>query len=1080
MPAGPDGPGGPEDAAPPRLVLRWLGGREVMRDGVSVHLESAKTEALLAWLVLNPGRHARGKLTALLWPELPEERAQAGLRRALWDLKRKLAPREDPFLLRVSRSDVEADAAVPFDLDVRRLVEPARAGETDFDAGEAALLERTVALYRGDLLEGLAVEGAPSFEEWLLGERESLRLLVLSKLRRLVGLLRNRGETARALAHARRLLALDPWLEEAHRDVAELLALSGRRGAAIRQLEACRRVLMDELGAAPARETSALERTLRGDRAGPAGVAAGRPASVGPRNNIPLPASPFVGRSREMEAVLRQLAEPGCRLLTLVGPGGIGKTRLALQAASRLAGTAGEAFPDGVVFVAAPEGDRASDLGVALARVLEIEGVDRDDPAGRVVAALRDERLLLVLDGFEKRLGDAPLLARLLAEAPDLKAVASSRERLGLPEEWTLEVGGLETPSRSEASDPTRCDSVKLFLSAARRARVGFDPGPADLAGAAEICRAVGGLPLAIEIAAGWVHALRPGEVAAQLAKGPGLLAAPRRGERGSVGLRRIFDEAVARLGDEERRVLRALSVFAGGMTWEAAAAVGPAGPEALRALADRSFLRLEASSGRYALHEVLRAFASEELAACPEEEAAALGRHAAYFGAFLARNATELCDRIDREARDALAAELENVSIAWSRAAAAGEREFLSGALPPLAAAHLTWGSWSEGEKLADAAVKGGVGPAALVSRAAFRLRLGGVDAAEADLAEALCCLGPTDGALRAEALLHAGHAALLRGKFAEAHAALEESVALARREGRKRILAEALGRLGRAVLDEGRHEDARPLFEESLRAALALGSRTAIVHATSQLGLVEYFAGDLDEAERRLGEALALATSEGSRPAVAAALQGLGFVAEDRGALDAAAAHYAESLAACRENGDRYGAARGLMLLGEVERRRGAAAAARAYYEQALALARGVGSVYVAGLLEGNLAYLAASLGRNREALARARAALDAHRETGSSTVGLPVLVALAEVAVGRGDARLALELLGHVQAHPGNRKDHRNEVERVLARLRRELPDVDVERGMAAGRGRAFDELAAEALGHRPERVPGRSSS
>lgn len=1079
---GPVEPSRPEvvEAALPRLSLRWVGGREILRDGVSVHLESAKTESLLAWLVLNPGRHARGKLTALLWPELPEERAQAGLRRALWDLRRKLAPQGERFLLRVSRTDVEADPDVPLELDVRRLVEPACVYGGGGEADEAALLEGAVALYRGDLLEGLAVEDAPAFEEWLLGERESLRLLVLSRLRRLVGLLRKRGETSRALAHARRLLALDPWLEEGHRDVAELLALSGRRGAAIRQLEACRRVLMDELGTAPARETADLERRLRGERSAPAGAPAGRPAPVGPRNNLPLPVSPFVGRAREMDAVLRQLAEPGCRLLTLVGPGGIGKTRLAVQAASRLAATEAEAFPDGVVFVASPEGSGASDLGVALARSLELEGGDRDDPSARVVAALRDERLLLVLDGFEKRLGDAPLLSRLLAEAPDLKAVVSSRERLGLPEEWTLEVGGLGTPSRAEAADPARCDSVKLFLSAARRARVGFDPGTADLEAVAEICRAVGGLPLAIEIAAGWVHALRPGEVAAQLAKGPGLLAAPRRGERGSVGLRRIFDEAVARLGAEERRVLNALSVFAGGMTWEAAAAVGPAGPETLRSLADRSFLRLEASSGRYALHEVLRAFAAEDLAARPEEEAAARGRHAAYFGAFLARNAAGLCERIDREARDALAAELENVGSAWSRAATAGDREFLSGALAPLAAAHLTWGSWAEGERLADAAVKGGVGPAALVSRAAFRLRLGSVDAAEADVAEALDSLGPGGASLRAEALLHAGHAAVLRGRFAEAHAALEESVALARRDGRSRILAEALGRLGRAVLDEGRHEDARPLFEESLRAALALGSRAAIVYATNQLGLVEYFAGDLDEAERRLNEALALARSEGSRPAVAAALQGLGFVAEDRDALDAAAAFYAESLAACRENGDRYGAARGLMLLGEVERRRGAAAAARAYYEEALVLARGVGSLYVVGLLEGNLAYLAASLGRSREALARARAALEAYRETGSFAVGLPVLVALAEVAVGRGDGTLALELLGHVQAHPGNRKDHRNELERVLARLRRELPDADVERGLAAGRGRAFEELAAEALGHRPERVPGRSSS
>jgi tetratricopeptide (TPR) repeat protein len=198
-----------------------------------------------------------------------------------------------------------------------------------------------------------------------------------------------------------------------------------------------------------------------------------------------------------------------------------------------------------------------------------------------------------------------------------------------------------------------------------------------------------------------------------------------------------------------------------------------------------------------------------------------------------------------------------------------------------------------------------------------------------------------------------------------------------------------------------------------------------------------------------------------------VAAALSGLGFVAEDRGELDVASGYYRESLTACRENGDRYTSARALMLLGEVERKRGDHAAARAFYEEALDLARAVGSVYVTGLLEGNLAYLAAACGRPRKAVTHARAALAACRETGSWTVGLPVLVAMAEVAAGEGEPERALELLGHVLGHPGNRQDHRMEVERVLARIRRDYPAVDVERGLAAGQAALFDDLVSEAL-------------
>ncbi len=1058
--AGSVGRSNSESPEAPCFELRWLGGREIRLGGAPVHLESAKTEALLAWIVLNRGTHPRARLVSLLWPDLPEGRASAALRRALWDLRRKLALDGVCFPLRVTRGEIALDAEVPLDLDVRALVE---AGEEAVSgAAEEASLERAAALYRGELLEGLSVEDAPAFEEWLLGERESLRLLALSVLSRLVSALRGRGETARALAHARRLLTIDPWMEEGHRAVAGLLAASGRRGAAIRQLEACRRVLADELGTAPSKETVELENALRGEtRSSPSG----RSREV-PRNNLPLAVAPFVGRAREVEAIVGQLADPDCRLLTLLGPGGVGKTRLAVQVASRLM-AAGGPFPDGVVFVGPSSSPEGSGLAGALARALELEGGDRNDPEAKVFAALRDLRLLIVLDGFESRLPEATFLGRLLAEARDVAFLVASRERLSVAGEWVYEVGGLEAPPRGTAPEPARYDALRLFLSTARRGRVGFDPSASDLEAAAEVCRVVGGLPLAIEVAAGWVHALSPGEVAVQLARGPGLLAFDVPQGHGTSPLRRVFEEAVSRLDPEERRALRALSVFAGGMTWEAAIEVGRTKPETIRVLVDRSFLRLEGSTGRYALHEVLRAFAAEELASSREEEAEVGRRLGARVASFLSGQREALVERAEKEAREALASELENVRAAWARAVRDGDAGFLSAALGPLAAAHRTWGSWHEGEGLADEAVRAGVGAAALVARASFRIRLGNPESAEADLNEALQRHLVADDPLRAEALMHVGHAELLRGRFVEAHAALDACVALARARGQRTVLSEALGRLGRAVLEEGRHEEARGLFEESLAVAKEIGSTAAVLFATNQLGLVEYFAGDLEEAERRLSSALALARAERNRPGAVSALQGLGFVAEDRGKLDAAAASYREGLAAARANGDRYAAGRCLMLLGEVERKRGADGAARTYYEEALDLARSVGSAFLAGLLEGNLAYLAAAGGRSKEAVRHARSALGAFRETGSFTVGLPALVALAEVAASRGEGRRALELLGHVLAHPGNRQDHRLEVERVLARVRHEHPRLDVEAGLEAGRVRRFEELAESAL-------------
>ncbi len=356
----------------------------------------------------------------------------------------------------------------------------------------------------------------------------------------------------------------------------------------------------------------------------------------------------------------------------------------------------------------------------------------------------------------------------------------------------------------------------------------------------------------------------------------------------------------------------------------------------------------------------------------------------------------------------------------------------------------------------------------AALVVRARFRLRLGKVDEAAADLEEGLRRFGRGSGPQRAEALLHLGHALLVRGKFVDARARLEEAISLARRHGRARLLVDALDRLGHASLDEGRLEEARALFDESLRRAHALPSEAAVAHATAELGLVDYFAGDLDAAGKRLDEGVRRARALGNRALLADALNGLAFVAEDRGDLDGAAALYRESLSVCREEGDRFGAGRALMLLGENDRRRGDPEGARRWYEASLELNRAIGSTYACGLLEGNLAYLAASEGMEERASAHAAEAFRAYRETGSMTVGIPVLVALAEVFVGRGEIARALALLGCARDHPGNRQDHRFEIERVLARVRREAPGADLPAGLAKGAGRSLEKLADSALG------------
>ena len=1076
---------------PPGLHLRVLGGCDILTPGGPIRFESSKTTGLFVFLALVGGAQSRPKLAGIFWPELAEDRAAAALRRALWDQRRRLGIPSASAVMQVTRSSVaiEPDALVCDAEQFRRAIE-ASGGKAGGAPGDVSLerLERASELYRGDLLDGFFVDGAPVFEEWLLAERERLRMAALHVLQRLVSGLRERGETVRALGHARRLLALDPWLEEGHRAVSELLALGGQRGAALQQLQACRRILAEELGAAPTRETQELERRLRDEvRLSPQArdaVSDSKSAAGAPTNNLPLPTTPFVGRERELGIVAEKLGDPACRLLTILGPGGVGKTRLALQAVFGLLGGGEQPsvpFPDGVVFVPSSESATSAILAEEIARAFDLAPGGSRDSRMQLLDYLRSRRTLLLLDGFEHRIAEAGLLSALLAAAPELKLLVSSRERLRLDGEWVLELSGLELPGSGAGHVLGRSPAIQLFLKAARRATLDFRVDPRSLTDVAAICRLVEGMPLAIEMAAGWMSTMEPADVAGQIGRSLDFLASPLRHAPADQGsLRAVFDHSFARLSPEEQRALCALTVVAGGISREAAAAIARTEPLLLRSLADRSFLRVEPGSGRYAIHEVLRYYAGERLSRQPEQRELALARHAEHFADLVERHTEAICLRMDGEAVDLVAAEIDNVRVAWNRAVELLDVVLAGRLLPGVTALHLALGWYREGERLVGQAIEalhgadetaerwGPMLGRALVGRSALRNRLGMYRQAAEDLDAALDLLRADDSSVdRAAALFHLGDTALLEGRFADAHARLSSAIELARRCGARLVLAEALGRLGRVVLDQGRHGEARALFRESLTTARELGNQPAVTYAMNQLGFVAYFDGALDEAELLLREALELARATANRAGAALAVQGLGFVAEDRNRLDLASEYHRRGLEISEEHGDRFGAGRNLMLLGEVARKLGQFEEARRYYQESLEVNRTIGSRYICGLLHGNLALVAAAERDAEEGRAQIRAALIEYRATGSFTVALEPLVALAEIAHADGDTGRALALLGLVRSHPANRQDHQLEVERVLAAIRVARPGIDVESGLRSGDRLNLDDVVAQVL-------------
>lgn len=1024
-----------------------------------LRLESAKTGALLAYLALTPGPHTRAKLQGLLWPELPEDRAARNLRHALWDIRRTFGT--------CGVSVVAADRTqVAFNPDRTVLVDALALLETrDALRSDDVRAHRTPPLLvddlvRGELLDGVFLADAPDFEAWLLGERERLKAVSCDVLRALVTFHRQRGELDAALARARTLVALDPWREEAHRTVMELLTLAGKPAEALAQLEECRRILAEQLQTTPTVDTVRLGERIR--------ALAGRVANGDDpplvRHNLPAQVTPFVGRERELEAIERLLAAPECRLVCLLGPGGIGKTRLAIQAGQRqvLSASPACAFTDGVWFVPLRECDAGGVAG-AVARALSLgdsPGLGAPSLEERLAEYLCHRRSLLILDGFEQVMGEAGSLAALLAAAPLVKLLVTSREQLHLPGEWVVEVAGLTAPSGT-TTDPDWSPAVQLFVQSARRARFGFVPTALELDCVATLCGAVEGSPLAIELAAGWVGSLSMQEIVAEVERHPGFL-----GSRDG-GMGAVFASSWSRLQAPEREALMALSVFVGGFTREAAESVAVTSLATLRRLVDTSFVRLEAS-GRYTVHEVLRRFALDELAKDPVKLEQARGAHAAFVAARMRTLEAETAGALQRQTLDEIEAELDNLQAAWHWAVTASRPEVLAACLGSLQAYADSRGWLRAAEVLLGEALTGlscgdeELTVTLLIARGSVRNRMGAYALAEADLERALGITGVN--ASRASALAHLGAAAYLQGRHGEARQRLELAAGLAQ-ESRLRAMCSSL--LGRVALEEGRHDDAEAAFNASLALARETGDSRSVRWAMNQLGLMAYFRGDLDNAQRLFEDAFELARTAGDMALVKEAATGLGYVREDRGDFAGAREHYQDALTVSRESGDRRGEVHSLMVIGETFRRPGAFAEARACYHDALGIAREIGSTYHVGLLIGNLAYLEAAAGRLDEAAVHVREVLGAYREGGPVSMVLPAVVSAAEILHRRGATKRAVELLGLVLAHPANRKDHMTEAQRVLASIAATLPPRTVARHLREG-SRLDLEATVQSLG------------
>jgi predicted ATPase/DNA-binding SARP family transcriptional activator/Tfp pilus assembly protein PilF len=1051
-----------------QLRLFLLGPLQVsVYDEPVAGLSSAKILALLAYLSVERRPHPRGALAELLWPDRPAGNAAQNLRQSLSRLTRALQrPTGLDFIL-ATRQTVALNPAADVWLDVdaftaaivfvrahaHRNIERCRRCCTR--------LEEAVALYRGDFLEELLAD-SPPFEEWATLQREWLHGQVLEALGHLAAHYTSSADYRASYDYARRQVELEPWLEKGHRQLMRALAGMGRRNEALAAYDSCRQTLADTLGVAPSAQTTELYEAIKHEaimarpEAGMTDADAlvrSSPPSPAPRHNLPRQFTPFIGREREQAEIHQRLDRETCALLTILGPGGAGKTRLAVE----VAGQRLERYRDGVWFVPlAPVGD-ASLLPVTIATHLHLALSGTAEPAIQLADHLRSRHLLLVLDNVEHLHDDLDLLPDLLLAAPDVKLLVTSRTALNFRAEWLYEVAGLPFPGDPDTAGSY--DAPDLFIQIARQLQQDFKP-ETELEAIVRICKLVEGMPLALELAAAQVPGASCRQIAGAIAGNLDYLATSMRDvPLRQRSLRAVFDSSWNLLSAEEQAVLPRLSQFAGGFASGAADAVAGATPDVLERLLDKSFLRPD-ENGRYQMHELLRQYAAEMLG---PEAATVSARHADYYADFTARHHKLLNGAQQKQALATMSRDFNNVMAAWQWALDQADELLLGRFTDGLWAYLDDRGLYRDGlalfeRALATAPEEGRAQEASAeasrvwtylrMAAGFFHQRLGQYPQARRLYEQCLETYRRLDDlAQSAHCLYYLGGVAGNAGQLEEALDRLQECLAVYQRLESDRHVANTLTKMGSVLELMGRYDDAGQMLRQALALKRELNQPLGIANSLNNLALLLWRTGRYDEAEAFFRESLDINREIGNPGSIASNLSNLGRLLITRGDYQQAQALLQESLALEQTVQNKRHTMIALNNLGLVSHLLGEGTQVQHYLAQSLALARETGNQREEAYARLTLGRILLDEGEDAEAGHSLRRTLQLATKLRLTPLSLAALVQAARLLARRGETAQAGDVLQQPLHHPAAWHQTRVEAEALAEELEVGQPPASV---------------------------------
>ncbi|MEM7030246.1 MAG: tetratricopeptide repeat protein [Chloroflexota bacterium] len=951
------------------LKLFLLGPPRIELDGVPTDLKRRKALALLAYLAVSGEAQRRDTLATLLMPDSTQSSARAALRRDLASLNQSLGKS----WIEAGRETIGLNPAQKIWIDVDQF----RQHLHDCEQKKATCLEqltKAVQLYRDDFLVGFTLPNCPEFDDWQFYQTEDFRQSLARALEKLVYWLSANKAYEPAITYARRWLSLDQLHEPAHQQLMILYALSGQMSGAMRQHQVLIDTLEEEMGVPPSPESADLYKRIRAGefhqpqdwQISPTDSDSGQPeTSVEPESdeplyhNLPPQSTPFVGRETDLANAIASLQDPACQLLTIIGPGGIGKTRLAIQTAQSFLDHQSEdfLFPHGIVYIPLTHVTTQDGIISAIADAVQFTFYNDVPPKQQLLDYLREKQQLLILDNIEHLIDEAELFSDILANAADVKILVTSRELLNLHEEWHQILQGLSYPeTETVPADLEAYNAIKLFVQSAKRAQPAFSLTD-EAASVLRICQLVEGMPLAIELAAAWLKMFPCDRIATEIESNIDFLATNLRNvpER-HRSMWAVFEYSWQLLSDLERGVLMHLSVFRGGFRQEAAKAIIGASLMTLATLVEKSIL-YTTSAGRYHIHELLRQYVAEKLHEEPEIEAKTRDRHSKYYLTYLNQQGADLNGPQQEQVLSTMQAEIRNVQVAWLHAIQQKNLAIVDQTSENLYQFYETWSRFQRGEALYATALEAlqasGLEKKStpilgklMTRQGAFAVSLGQHTSASQSLQTGLTIARDTNDPIEiAFALHYLGVLASIRGDHLQAKTYLQEVLDISHPQHHQQAIANALLRLGEVSEDLGDYKETEKIWQESLAVNRGLGNQDGIAYSLAKLAVMHFSLGRYKQAKQHYQESLEIFQEMNDAYGQAITLGGLALAAYGRGdlkELSSAKPLAEESVRICREIGHRSELTMRLLVLGLVSQGLDSHREALDYYLEALDIAQ------------------------------------------------------------------------------------------------------------------------------------------